>query len=360
MLVFGLFVRRHEEEVMLRATLLSALGCCAALLSATAAHAATLRVPAQYATIQAAVDAAAPGDRIRVSRGRYCGATLTKPVSLEGHGHPRIIGCATSPMVATGLRAGFFLPGSKGVNPASGSRVRGFVFDGQGISNANLEPLSFGVFARFANDVRVERNRFVGTVQAITNTGGDRWRIKRNRIQQLTLFDCTVRCSGGDGIIIALAIGSLAAPGGASAAINRPEDNIIVGNVIEGTLPDAFGVFSMAGVLLLSADHTTVLSNRLRLRDNPTASATGQGILISNTCCGLATSFLPGSRFTTVAFNDARKSEVGIVVDGTGGANTEGLVLRRNRGSVKIEGVGQLALAARARVITPTLAQPEL
>lgn len=346
---------------MLRATLLSALGGCLAMFSATAAHAATLRVPAQYPTIQAAVDAAAPGDHIRVSRGDYCGATVTKPLSLEGRGRrTRIIGCATSPMVAAGLRAGFYLPGAQGVNPASGTSIRGFVFDGQGVSNANLAPLSFGVFARFANDVRVERNRFVGTVQAITNTGGDRWRIKHNRIRQLTLFDCTVRCSGGDGIIIALAIGGLAAPGGAAAAINRPEDNIIVGNSIEGTPPDAFGTFSMAGVLLLSADHTTVLSNRLRLRDNPTATAKGQGILVSNTCCGLGTTFLPGSRFTTIAFNDARRSEVGIVVEGTGGANTEGLYLRHNRGSLQIEGVEQLALAGRARVLSPVLAQPEL
>jgi len=345
---------------MLRATLLSALGCCAVLLSATAAHAATLRVPAHYRTIQAAVDAAAPGDRIRVSRGRYCGATLTKPVRLEGHGRPRIIGCTTSPVTSPGVRAGFYLPGTQGVNPASGSHIRGFVFDGQGVSNANLAPLSVGVFARFANDVRVESNRFIGTVQAITNTGGDRWRIKRNRIEQLTLFDCTVRCSGGDGIIIALAIGGLAAPGGASAAINRPEDNLIAGNIIEGTLPDGFSAFSMAGVLLLSADRTTVRSNRLRLRDNPTASATGQGILVSNTCCGLGVGFLPGSRFTTIKYNDARQSEVGIVVEGTGGANTEGLYLRRNRGSLQIEGVAQLALAARARVLSPVLAQPEL
>jgi len=345
---------------MLRTTLLTALGCCVGLLSATAAHAATLRVPAQYPTIQAAVDAAAAGDRIRVSAGDFCGATVTKPVSLEGRRRrTRIIGCATSPMVTTGLRAGFYLPGSKGVNPASGTRIRGFVFDGQGVSNANLTPLSFGVFARFASDVRVERNRFVGTVQAITNTAGDRWSIKHNRIQQLTLFDCTVRCSGGDGIIISLAIGSLAAPGGTSAAINRPEDNIIVGNAIEGTPPDAFSTFSMAGVLLLSADHTTVLSNRLRLRDNPTASAKGQGILVSNTCCGLGTTFLPGSRFTTIAFNDARRSEVGIVIDGSGGVNTEGLFLRGNRGSLQIEGVEQLALA-KARVLSPVLAQPEL
>lgn len=342
---------------MLRTTLLSALGCGAVLLSASPAGAATLRVPAQYATIQAAVDAAAPGDKIRVSRGEYCGATLTKPVSLEGRGRPRIIGCATSPVVSPGLRAGFFLPGTKGVNPASGSSIRGFVFDGKGVSNANLAPLSFGVFARFASDVRVERNRFIGTVQAITNTAGDRWRIERNRIEQLTLFDCTLNCTGGDGIVIGLASGARAAPGGAAAALNRPEDNVVKHNFISGSAPDGFGVFSMVGVLLLSADGTRVHRNFLRLRDNPKADAVGQGILITNTCCGLASGYLPGSRNTRVTFNDARKSEVGIVVEGSGGTNTEGLVLRQNGGSLKLE--DQPVLGA-LRVLAPVRAQPEL
>jgi hypothetical protein len=346
-----------EEDVMLRAKLLSALVCCLALLVTSAAPAATLRVPQQYRTIQAAVDAAAPGDRIRVGRGRYCGATLTKNVSLEGRGRPRIVGCDTSPAITAGLRIGFYLPGVKGVNPASGSRIRGFVFDGEGVSNANLQPLSFGVFARFANDVVIERNRFDGTVQAITNTGGDRWRIERNDIRRLTLFDCTVHCSGGDGIVIALARGGIAAPGGDGAAINRPEDNLIRRNRIEGLAPDGFGVFSMVGVLLLSADHTRVLSNTLRLRDNPLADAVGQGILVSNTCCGLATTFLPGSRATRLAFNDGRKSELGIVVEGSGGANTEGLVLLKNRGKTVIEGTEQLALIGR-RVLAPVRAQP--
>lgn len=344
---------------MLRAKLLSALVCCIASIATSTARAATLRVPQQYPTIQAAVDAAAPGDRIRVGRGSYCGATLTKNVSLEGRGRPRIIGCATSPMITTGLRIGFYLPGVKGVNPASGSRIRGFVFDGEGVSNANLAPLAFGVFARFANDVAVQRNRFNGTVQAITNTGGDRWRIEHNRIRHLTLLDCTLHCTGGDGIVIGLARGSLGAPGGDSAAINRPEDNLIRRNRIEGSAPDGFGVFSLAGVLLLSADHTTVLSNELQLRDNPLADAVGQGILVSNTCCGLSTSFLPGSRFTRLAFNDGRKSEVGIVVEGSGGANTEGLFLLKNRGTTVIEGTEQLAAVAR-RVLAPVRAQPTL
>jgi len=344
---------------MLRRSLLSASSAVVTLFAAVSAHAATLRVPAQYPTIQAAIDAAAAGDRIRVSRGRYCGATLTKPVRLEGRGRPHIVGCASSPMITTDLRAGFYLPGSKGVNAASGSKISGFVFDGEGVSNADLTPLSFGIFARSASDIVVRRNRFIGTVQAITNTGGDRWRIERNRIRRLTLLDCTTHCTGGDGIVIALARGSIAAPGGNSAPLNRPEDNIVIRNVIEGTAPDGFGVFSMVGVLLLSADHTTVLSNKLALRDNPTASAVGQGIVVSDTCCGLTTSFLPGSRFTTLGLNDARKSEQGIVVDGSNGANTEGLFLFKNRGSVTIESVLQPLAAARA-LAAPTRAMPQL
>lgn len=344
---------------MLASSLLRVLSGAAVLLATTLVQAATLRVPSQFPTIQAAVDAASDGDRIRVARGRYCGATLTKRVRLEGHGSPRIIGCASGPALANGARIGFYLPGVKGLNPASGSRIRGFVFDGAGVGNANLEPLALGVFARFANDILVSRNLFHGTVQAITNTAGDRWLIKRNRIRKLTLFDCTRLCAGGDGIVIQLASGSLGAPGGNAAAINRPEDNVIVGNQIEGRVPDGFSVFSMAGILLLSADHTTVLSNTTKLRDNPAATAVGQGILVSNTCCGLPTSFLPGSRFTTLAYNDGRKSEVAIMVEGSGGTNTEGLFLLRNRGNVVIEGEEPLALTTR-RAPAPARAQPEM
>jgi nitrous oxidase accessory protein NosD len=343
---------------MLRALMIGAsIGAVA--FATSKAGAATLSVPSQYSTIQAAVDAAAPGDTIRVNRGRYCGATLTKPVVLQGRGKPRIVGCDASPVVSAGLRAGFYLPGSKGQNPASGSSIRGFVFDGRGVSNANLSPLSFGVFARFASDVVVTQNRFEGTVQAVTNTGGDRWQITHNRVKSLTLLDCTGHCTGGDGIVIALARGNIAAAGGDSAPLNRPEDNVVVDNDIEGTSPDGFSTFSMAGILLLSADHTAVLSNRIALRDNPNADAVGQGILVTNTCCGLGVSFAPGSRFTTLAFNSLQRSESGIVVEGSGGANTLGLVLWRNRGSISVEGAEALALAAR-RVLAPTRAQPLL
>lgn len=345
---------------MSRAFWLWALCLAAVILVSGKAQAALLRVPLHYPTIQAAVDAANDGDRILVSSGDHCGATLTKRVRLEGRGQPRIIGCASSPMLSGDLRVGFYLPGTKGINPASGSRITGFVFDGAGVSNANLTPLSFGVFARFANDLRVTRNRFVGTVQAITNTAGDRWIISENRISQLTVLDCTRHCTGGDGIVIALARGAIEAAGGSAEPLNRPEDNLITRNRIEGSAPDGFSVFSLAGVLLLSADHTTVLKNELRLADNPNADAVGQGILVSNTCCGLGTSFLPGSRNTRVAFNDGRRSEVAVVVEGTGGANTEGLFLWKNRGRVVVEGAEQQALQALRVLAAPPRAQPTL
>ncbi|MEI9942516.1 MAG: hypothetical protein WDO69_35325 [Pseudomonadota bacterium] len=256
-------------------------------------------------------------------------------------------------------RVGFFMPGPIGKNPASGTSISGFVFDGRGVSSVHLAPLSFGIFARFAHDIVISRNHFEGTAQAITSTGGDRWRIEHNRIHDLTVLDCTGPCTGGDGIVIQLARDEVAAPGGDAAQINRPEDNLILDNTIEGSPPDGFADFSMVGILIFAADHTTVLKNELRLRDNPAAAAVGQGILLTNSCCGSGTSYLPGTRNTILALNDGRKSEVAIVVEGSGGTNTQGLFLFRNRGEQQIETVQKLLALART-VATPARARPQL
>jgi hypothetical protein len=322
------------------------------------ANARVLQVPGRLATIQAAVDAARDGDQIRVAPGAYCGATINKRVELVGVGHPRIIGCADGPTLGV-ARVGFFMPGPIGSNPASGTSIRGFIFDGRGVSSANLAPLSFGIFARFAHDIAIGDNHFEGTAQAITNTGGDRWLIVHNRIRDLTVLDCTGPCTGGDGIVIQLARDEVAAPGGDSAAINRPEDNLVLGNFIQGSPPDGFAAFSMVGILVFAADHTTVLSNDVRLSENPAAAAIGQGILLTNTCCGSGISYLPGARQTILALNDGRRSAVAIVVEGSGGANTLGLFLFRNFGTQQIEAGPQLLALARS-VAAPAHAQPQL
>ncbi len=312
---------------------------CALLSSAaSAAHARVRRVPERYRTIQAAVDASSPGDAVDVAPGSYCGATVTTAVTLLGHGRATIVGCADGPTISDELRAGFYLPGADGTSPASGTRIEGFTFDGRGIAADNLAPLALGVFARFASDVRVEDNVFLGTVQAITNTAGDGWFIARNRIEGLTLFDCTgALCAGGDGIVVQLARDTIAAAGGPGAPVNRPEHNVVVGNRVSGAIPDGFGAFSMAGIFVFAADDTAVERNDVSIPDNPTADATGDGVLVSNLCCG-EPAVLPGARRTLVLFNDGHDSQFGVVVEGSGGDNTAGLVLFGNSGPVMVEG----------------------
>jgi hypothetical protein len=308
-------------------------------LASTASGATVRRVPARYATIQLAIDAASPGDEISVAPGRHCGALVDKPVTLDGHGQATIVGCATGPELFGGLRVGFLLSGTAVDRPASGVHVVGFRFDGRGVSAANLEPLAFGVLARFADDVHVSGNHFSGTVQAITNTGGDRWIIAHNDIDGLTLFDCTGDlCAGGDGIISQSARGAIAAPGGPGDPVNRAEDNLVFANEIEGTIPDGFDAFSMVGILIFAADGTVVRENRIKIPDNPSATAGGEGVQISNACCGDPTLVEPGSRNTLLLYNDGRDSEFVLVVEGTGGENTQQLVLFGNRGAQLVEG----------------------
>jgi hypothetical protein len=314
------------------------VACCLLAPAAAEARTRVRHVPGAYRTIQAAIDASNAGDVVDVAPGSYCGATVTTAVTLLGHGQATIVGCDDSPTVSDVLRAGFFLPGADGANAASGTHIDGFTFDGRGIAEDNLAPLALGVFARFAQGVHVENNVFEGTVQAITNTAGDGWVIARNRIEGLTLFDCQgTLCAGGDGIVIQLARDSVAAPGGPGAAVNRPERNVVVGNRVSGAIPDGFATFSMAGIFVFAADETLVSRNDVNIPDNPSADATGDGVLVSNVCCG-EPEVAPGARNTAVLFNDGRDSQFGLVVEGTGGANTGGLVQFGNSGPIMIEG----------------------
>ena len=318
-----------------RSLLFCALVACA---GASRAEAAIRHVPERYRTIQAAVDASRPGDVVEVGPGSYCGATLDVRVDLIGH-QTAIVGCEEGPILFGELRAGFYLPGANGTSGASGTHIEGFLFDGRGISDENLDPLALGVFARFASDVRVEHNLFLGGVQAITNTAGDRWTIEQNRIEGLTLFDCADDglCAGGDGIVIQIARDDLAAPGGSAAPVNRPEENLILDNHVAGAIPDGFDYFSMAGIFVLAADNTLIARNRLEIPDNPSADASGDGVLISDVCCD-EPAVTPGARNTVVMENDGRGSQFAVVVEGTGGANTQGLVLRDDLGTVMIQG----------------------
>lgn len=70
---------------MLRGALGAALAILVVVAGTPSAGARTLMVPAGYATIQAAVNAARPGDTVRVAAGRYAETvTVDKPVRLLG------------------------------------------------------------------------------------------------------------------------------------------------------------------------------------------------------------------------------------------------------------------------------------
>jgi len=278
-----------------------------------------IRVPQDQPTIQQAIDAAGDGDSIVVDRGRFCGATITKRVQLLGRHGATIIGC-DQPVVGV-LRAGFFLPDASG----SGSRIKGFRFDGQGVSNANLTPLSLGVIARSADSVEVTDNDFQGTIQAVTNTDGSGWRVLFNHVSQLTALTCDGQCAGGDAIVFQQRLVLTA----------RPKHNIAAFNRVEGSIPDGLDQFSMVGVFVLGQDGALVLGNGLAIPDNPNAAGEGDGVLVTDHCC--AQVVVSTSVNTKVLFNDGRRSEVAVRVDvdASGGAgNAQGEVIFGNRGRV--------------------------
>jgi hypothetical protein len=314
-------------------------------VAAPAAHAATLAVPGDHPTLQAAVRAAAPGDQIRLATGRHCGAVVDRPLTIVGEPGATVVGCPDSPRLHGQLRVGLLLPDADGLNPASGTTVTGLIFDGEGVSNDDLHPLAFGVFARFADEVVVTGNHFLGTVQAITNTAGRRWTITRNNILGLGVFaDCQRTCGGGSAIVVQDAGEAVALPGGSLNPRNRPSDNTVADNQVEVLARPGFDRFGLAGVVVLGADRTVVFGNRLAIPgdDQPGDSiadgdVTGVGVLIDNQRAGQTTVSVPGSRETTVEANDGRASQRAVVVVGKKGVNTAGLIVEGNQGAVSLE-----------------------
>ena len=280
-----------------------------------------IRVPRDHATIQAAVDAASDGDRIEIGRGRFCGATITKRLELRGRSGTTIIGCDAP--VTGAFRVGFLLPDAR----ASGTEIRGFRFDGRGVSNANLSPIGAGILARSVDKVSVVDNAFDGTFQAVTNTDGSHWSVVFNRIEHLTALTCDGACAGGDAIVFQQRL----------VLDRRPTGNLAAFNHVQGDIPDGLDEFSMTGVFVLGQDRAYVVANVLVIPDNPAAAGQGVGVLVSDHCC--ANVVVSTSVKTSVLFNDGRRSELVLRVDpdAQGGAgNLEGARIFGNRGQVEL------------------------
>lgn len=308
------------------------LGLALPALPVRPARAAVLRVPADYAALQDAVTAAAAGDTILVDSGNYAGARVDKPLAILGMpGSGATLVGPGSPTGWNGLAIGLSLEAG-----ADGTRIENLTFDGAGISDDNPAPLAFAVYGRHLRDVVVRNNTIRGTVQAITGTAAYHWTIQDNTLTDFTTFVCKSYCGGGDAIVLQADRSGV----DTSLPVNRPRDNTVKGNSIWGAVPDGLKAFGMNGILLLSADSTEVSQNYVAIPQNPrNRSVEGVAIMVIASCCGVPDPWLPGSRFATLLDNDGMDSDWGLVVEGSGGQNTEGLVRMGNTGRTRIEGV---------------------
>ena len=191
-----------------------------------------IRVPAEYATIQLAVDAANAGDLIVVAPGDYEGAVVNKPVTIRGIGKARIIEgvpwMAGSPFIRTAFRLDLLAGG-----------------DGAKISHFTIEcnpELRYGIYSRGANDVMVSHMIIRNCFDGIVNYNGNGWRIVHNRFEGFP--------AGGDGIIIGEYIGRTA------------NENVIAFNrIVDPAIPEQG--YSTPGIILASYYNGAVRENKI-------------------------------------------------------------------------------------------------
>ena len=147
-----------------------------------------LNVPDDYPSIQEAINAASPGDKIIVGPGEWFGAVVDEAVEIRG---------AEGAVINDGP-----------LHPEHPDIKRGFVVTADGVTISHFtfsEDVYLPVYTineDIVNDVTVEHNVMINPVQGITNWGGSRWVIRYNVITGLWGDPA----GGGIGILVGGAI----------------------------------------------------------------------------------------------------------------------------------------------------------
>ncbi len=289
---------------------------------------ATIRVPQDFPSIQLAVNNANAGDTIRVGPGRWCGARITKALNLVGEG-ATIMGCPPGNPGPVGnlTRRGFVVNAV-----ASGTSIRGFIFDGKGFSDTNRDPLGLGIQSQFfTNNVVVDSNRFLGGLGGIQGAFGSGWLVTHN------VFDGFTILSNGAGGFAILS---------EEFQTGRFTGNAYMYNEIKAVVPP--GSFSFvsftneadvpfAGIVIAGHDGTIISNNKIAITANAGGDA-GVGIIATDaTPDGLSSTTIN----LVITDNDGRGSQYGLIItkdQALGTGNAVGATLRGNFGVNLING----------------------
>lgn len=215
-----------------------ALGLAAAALLPASARADTLSVPSQHGTIQAAVDAAAPGDVIVVAAGEYAENVVVadaEALTIVADGAVTVAGTGSEPAIlvsahhtqlagisVTSGGHGIVVRGAFGVSlracVASECAGDGIRFEGEDEAAPDLDPhpedrmrFHVGFLHRFVEDCVVTASGGDGfVVEGASLVSVDRLRVEDAgghgvRIEGgggSAIWSCTVSGSGGDGVRI--------------------------------------------------------------------------------------------------------------------------------------------------------------
>jgi len=155
-------------------------------VASTPAYAANLFVPNQFSTIQAAVDAASPGDRILVAAGVYEGALIAKRVKIIGEGDQTVI---THGPNNQGGNTNFWFQNGFGINAgADGTIIRDLSIDldaGLVSPPIGFELIQVGIFAISVDRVSVRGVKFIGLNTAVDFRFSNKWTVTQNTIEGL-------------------------------------------------------------------------------------------------------------------------------------------------------------------------------